>query len=412
MRNALLVVVLAATVVGCAHAGRNPTVPVTPGGDQGAHASRLHSELTDTAAQTVDRDGPYQLWGEWTFFINAERDRVDVVPRRDMHFHLNALRFLEEYCKDCLQITGIKNNGDSTIDLTVRITHPFKGFPQYTGFDVKGIIMFNGSHAIPTPPQFETRGWIPSPCMVSWRELGDPELLNPDGYTPRWNPAWDSGSDMPIFNYWKGRYARGVPNADLNAFLNFYSHEERLMFAHGASVSRTYHIWLPPGPVVAGYAVEACWEPPIKTPVTNPIEDFPISANQPEAYHWKWVVNNGEPIIQGCGCCNGYGDCSDIHMEYRLWKEFAYTPYYWVNGDDGSEGPWGRGGGADWFPCEIPEDVPEDWSSPGGFPAGDKNWPLGKHQELAVLGEVTNYPDSTARYPAFTLYDYEIVEPD
>ena len=299
MRNALLVVILAATVVGCAHPDQNPTVPST-GSDLGAHASRLHSELTGPSGLAESQGGPFRLLGEYTFFISAERDRVDVVPRRDMHFHLNALKFLEEYCTDCLQITGIKNNGDGTIDLTVRITHPFKGFPQYTGFDVKGIIMFQGSHELKSYKKYPP---YPQNLRLSWRRMGDPELLNADGFSYRWSPWYDSGLPQPIFNYWEGRFAKGTPTANINGYLNFYSHEERHMFAHSASVSRTYHIWLPPGLIVAGYAVEACWEPPINTPVTNPIEDFPITANQPEAYRFKIVINDGNPVTDP-KCCN------------------------------------------------------------------------------------------------------------
>src|SRR4030042_3017822 len=105
----------------------------------------IRNPTTQNQVQRGIDAGPYRLWGEWTFYISAVHDRVDVVPQRDLHLHLNALKFLEDYCKNCLQIVSIKNNGDSTVDLTVRITHPFKGFPQYTGFDVKGVIMFNGS---------------------------------------------------------------------------------------------------------------------------------------------------------------------------------------------------------------------------------------------------------------------------
>jgi hypothetical protein len=157
---------------------------------------------------------------------------------------------------------------------------------------------------------------------ISWREMGDPEILNPDGYTPRWCPNYQSGSELPIFNYWKGRFAKGVPNADLNAYLDFYSNEERHMFATGSSVSRTYHVWLPPGPVIAGYAVEACWEPPLVTPVTDPLTDFPSSANQPEAYHFKFVVNNGE-VITDCEAYDPPGptdyDCDKAYTELEQW---------------------------------------------------------------------------------------------
>jgi len=327
MRDLLLVVILAATVVGCAHAGQNPLVPVAPGGEEERGLPSPH--LTGLA---VRPDAPYRLLGEYTFFISAERDRVDIVPRRDMHLHLNALKFLEDYCKNCLQITSILNNGDGTIDLTVRITHPFPGLPQYTGFDVKGIIMFQGSHVFYRPDISPYKyPLIPQEYRASWRLLGDPELLNADGYSFRWSPWYDSGLPQPIFNYWPGKYSKGTPTANINGHLNFYSNEERHMFESDASVSRTYHIWLPPGPIVAGYAVEACWEPPIKTPVTNPAEDFPISANQPEAYHFHCVINDGEPITLDKPCCWEPESVHKARAEMDFWYLMPdFSGYFWV----------------------------------------------------------------------------------
>ena len=91
----------------------------------------------------------------------------------------------------------------------------------------------------------------------------------------------ETGSDKPIYNYSPGKYSNGTPRANINGYLNFYT-ENRHMFSCNKSVTRVYHIWLPPGqPVVAGYAVDACWEPATVTPVKDPIADFPVSANQP-----------------------------------------------------------------------------------------------------------------------------------
>jgi len=354
MRHLILVVILAATVVGCAHSGQNPLVPVAPGGDQ--------IEPTDLTALAVDRDGPYRLWWEGFIYIDAAHERVDVVPRRDMHFHLNALKFLEEYCKNCLQITGIKNNGDSTIDLTVKITHPFKGFPQYTGFDVKGIIMFDGSWE--NPGDYKFLPW-PEPFRVSWRGLGDPQVLNADGYTLRWSPWYDSGLPQPIFNYWRGRHASGTPTANLNAYLDFYTHEARHMFADYGSVSRTYHVWLPPGPVVAAYAVEACWEPPTKKPVTNPIVDFPLSANQSEPYKFYFDLNNGEPITEP-GCCGDKYDPSQAYMYSKQWG--GHTAKHFASFSD-----YHHGSGGWWPPCgdEWPDMYCASLFNADNFPDGD-----------------------------------------
>jgi hypothetical protein len=185
--------------------------------------------------------------------------------------------------------------------LSVQITHPFPGLRRYTGFDVKGIVMFQGSREFNYHPQ--SSPFYPENYRVSSRLLGDPELLNADGYTFRWCPMFDIGSSMPIFNYWPGKYSNGTPTANVNGFLNYYSNENRHMFECDANVSRTYHIWLPPGPLVVGYAVEACWEPPLVTPVLNPAEDFPITANQPEPYYFDIVINDGQPVTDE-NCCN------------------------------------------------------------------------------------------------------------
>jgi hypothetical protein len=342
MPRILLIVILAGAAVGCAHRAPSPVAPGLPSGG---------SAVTPKAGAD-DWADPHRLWGEWTFYFNGAHDKVEAVPRRHGSFHLNALKFLEDYhLKNYLKIVGVKNNGDGTIDLTVSITHPFYGHPEFTGFDVKGIIMFNGSYEYPNTEW--SRNELPKPYfLVSWRLLGDPELLNADGYTPRWSPSWDSGSDKPIFNYWEGRFATGVPTADLNAFLNFYSHEERHMFGCYATVERTYTIWLPPGPVVAGYAVEACWEPPTVTPVTNPLEDFPLTANQPEAYCLEWVINEGEVITECETCCGWLEECTEYRVKVLQWGGWTSDRFEICF-------PWGvHCHGGIWY-CQLPP--MEDW---------------------------------------------------
>jgi hypothetical protein len=121
-------------------------------------------------------------------------------------------------------------------------------------------------------------------------------------------------------NYLPGKYSYGTPTANLNAFINFYSTEERHMFANTGVVMRTYHIYLPPGPLTAGYAVEACWVPPITTPVTDPLSDFPITANQDEPYYFKYTINNDE-VIDFYNCCGGDLECERLRVDYLDWQE-------------------------------------------------------------------------------------------
>lgn len=174
----LILVVSCCWVPGCAGKVDNPAVP----------ADSIPDPPVLTSAENADVYDPHMLWRRWMFHFSEDHMSVDIVPLRQARLHLNALKFLEEYCADCLEITNIKNNGDSTIDMTVKIAHPFKGHPEYTAFDVKGIIMFNGSHIV---HDVEIIPPVPETCIVSWREMGDPEVLNPDSYTYRWHPEYD-----------------------------------------------------------------------------------------------------------------------------------------------------------------------------------------------------------------------------
>jgi len=394
MKLTTIVALLALIVVGCA---RDPLA-----------VSYFSDEPHKLKTAADEWAGPYRLWGEFDIIIDESHSKADIVPKRQPRFHLNALKFLESGYVNFLKITGLKNNGDGTIDLTVQITHPFPGLPQFTGFDVKGIIMFEGSYL------FNSTDWTwplyPEKLRAAWRILGDPELLNADGYTYRWSPWHNSGSDLPIFNYWHGKYATGTPTANINGFLNFYSMEERHIFEHDASVSRTYHIALPPGPLVAGYAVEACWEPPLVKPVTNPIEDFPITANQPECYRFKVVVNDGNPITEDdiYNCCN-YGPFYDtsvhgVRLELDYWYLSA-DPYefYGKYRYDTGNNIWNFHSGPT-YPDDMCDGATENWKCV----SGDSYWKEGSGIYLFIGLEwhhYYKYPDLPPLSVAIDLYE-------
>jgi len=113
-------------------------------------------------------------------------------------------------------------------------------------------------------------------------ETGDPELLNPDGFTVSYRPV-SGGPD--IFRYQPGGDLGGtydeddVGFCDFWPFINFYSSDVRRHFATNATVTRTYHVALPPGEWEFGYTVDACWAKPTNVPVTDIEADFPMQAN-------------------------------------------------------------------------------------------------------------------------------------
>jgi hypothetical protein len=170
------------------------------------------------------------------------------------------------------------------------------------------------------------------------------------------------------------------------------------MFTSYGQVERTYKIWLPPGqPVVAGYAVEACWEPPLKTPVIDPASDFPTSANQPEAYEFYFNLNNGE-VITDPDCCGFSYDPSEGYMFSKQWgghtaQHLAIFTDYYVDK------------GAYWDPCGY--QWPDEYCSPlfnaEFFPDGEY---IGYAVNYRMWGDPP-YMDEENE-PAYTVFEFTI----
>jgi len=216
-----------------------------------------------------------EIWGMFDIYIDPDSDKpVTITPLRAEEFHVNIRKFLEEFpCTDCLDIDNLQKNDDGfTID--VIITHPFNN-DAMTGFDVRGIVFFDGGMEFPLLGM-----------KVSSPVKGDGYLSNPDGYTKLFNPTDYEGDGY--FNYTKGRLLPpGMPNPDatLGPFIAYYSDGQsedeggRRAFFPGDTVTRTYQIVAPKnGPLHLGYAIDTSREPPIVNPPRS-LDDFPISAN-------------------------------------------------------------------------------------------------------------------------------------
>jgi hypothetical protein len=322
MRTYVLICLAAVLLFGCAHNPVAPGMSVDPSINSG--------DLQTTASGDISYHNPHQLWAAGNIYIDADHEKVELVPFRMGGVHLNVLKFFEESCDNCLMITGASNNGDGTFNLTIEITHPFPNHPELTVFDPKLILMFQGSHVMPENKKYLPL--YPLEWRLSWRLMGDPEILNADGYSYFWSPAYDSGIGLPIFQYWEGKYAfGGTPTANLNAYLNYYSNEERHMLESGKTVERTFLISLPTGPSQAGYALDVCWEPPTNMPVVNPVDDFPITANQPEAYLMRSIYSD-DNVINNPNCCNmGDYTVTQGRVEFSYWYLLPdiYDNPYW-----------------------------------------------------------------------------------
>jgi hypothetical protein len=222
------------------------------------------------------------LWGYWLIKIDPTDLSSEIVPVRNLSGHFNVLKFLEQGpCFDCFKLAGISANPDGTFNVNVQLRHPFPGMPFYTGFDVRGIAMFEGSKVFPV-----------SGLVMSDKDLGEGEIVNADGYTTLYNPDTVGHG---LEGYVKGNYADIIPpNSSLNAFKRYASDDPantRNAFYADDTVTVVYQLSLPepPNEWVFGYAVDASWVPPTNTPVIDPMTDFPLEANCPEP--WKIRAN-------------------------------------------------------------------------------------------------------------------------
>lgn len=310
-------------IAGCSGAADSPSIPPFDAG---------------SVPNLAVASEPYRCWGLYALQFDEDHTTCEIVPVRAGNFHLNAVRLLEGGpCTNCVKIESITPKGDGIIDVNIRITHPYFSL-VYSAFDVKGIVMFTGTSRITGHELWQVNP-VPHNLYIGWWRHGDWELLNPDGWTFRWGPNWNPDAQFPIMKYWPGKLSIGTPTTDINAYKNFYTDEERHLFRPNHSVTQTYTIKTQPGPLTVGYAVEACWEPPITTPVVNPLTDFPPSANQPEPYLFEVVINDGEPV----GWPKELEDNNDgsIKMYIEQWGDVTVNEVsMWTRADYHPPGKW------------------------------------------------------------------------
>jgi len=271
----ILSFVVTVILTGCSGVG-NPTTPLTPQQQDISNASQAS----------------HYLWSYNMVYVNPSQPggiKVEIIPIRQVMGHWNALSWLEQGpCTDCVQILGWSDSGHDSLLFDVEITHPFDS-PNLTGFDVRGIAMFNGSH------HFAVSGLnCPS------REAGDGALLNADGYTTLYNITTMGSGPDGLQGYIKAKGASVIaPDAKLNGYKRYTSpgdENTRNCFFVGDSITATYDIAMPETEFIFGYAVDASWAVPVNKPVEDPILDFPPKANSSEP--WQISVTE-QPFGQG-----------------------------------------------------------------------------------------------------------------
>ncbi len=234
----------------------------------------------------------HQCLGYYMLMIDTDTLKVDPIPVRTAEWHFNLTGILNTTMG--VSAVGVPSEADPANGLFVfdiTLTHPFETKPQLAGFDVKGILMVPGTYAVGS---------------LIFAGMDETRLENADGYTRWWNPTEFTSPGM--FGYTQGNLALG-PMSSLTATINPYKQfadclnltqgtswlsltpldddQGRGVFTAGSENVRRYYIRFPmdPGPlVVYGYAIDASWAVPVPNPPGEIPDDFPMEANQPEAF--------------------------------------------------------------------------------------------------------------------------------
>jgi hypothetical protein len=237
-------------------------------------------------------------WGMWEVTLDPTTSTAHIVPLRTLEFTANVTQFMQPPIakKNLLGISIDPATDFATghVVVDVSFTHPFPGLDTYTGFDVRGVCIGNGS----------TSGVVDG--AVLYAGYNDLRVQNADGMTRWFNPT-EFSTYGTIFGFTLGKL--GTPSTAFTATLNGYKYfcdglakdtdlaqffadplctNPRGFFSAGNTITRTYDLQFPmPGGVPQisfQYAVVASWEPPIVQPPVLIPEDFMLSANCQEAY--------------------------------------------------------------------------------------------------------------------------------
>ncbi len=367
VRGLIALLVLLVLLVGCSGDG----APPLPAVDNAPDDILITSRINDTS---VESDS-HRMWLNLLIYVdptNPDDIKYEIVPLRDALAHWNILTWLEQGpCYNCFKLISVQLTGYGTIRATIELTHPFDN-PNFTGFDVRGIPMFAGTGLFPV-----------SGLSYSNLANGDAELINADGYTSLYNVTTAGSGPNGTQGYIEGNLATTQPpDALLNGYKRHISTDAlntRNAFYAGDTVEVIYEIDLPDGPLLLGYAVDACWAPATTQPVTDPMSDFPPDANCPES--WKIEVNE-IPVLDGLTECGGQTvltiDCYDWQGPDNVNLPTAECPglldgiteFEWL----GDSGPYSR------YTLTIDND---DFAPAGVYPCliskeAQENDPIGK----------------------------------
>ena len=303
---------IAGAVIGCS----SSSGPVTP-----------PSELEVITSQALESDSSRVLWGMWQVNIDPVTLEPEIVPIRGVALGCNITKFLQPPISPThmlsIAIQGGSDPAAGFLIVDVSILHPFPGLVQYRGFDVRGILMSDGTSVSGIDPG------------IIYPSDSETRLLNADGYTRWWNST-EFTSYETIFGFTQGAFAPPVlPSATLNGYKYFtdgltaddkmddIDPANRGTFGVSPGVNnRRYEIQFrmdSGSPVYSfNYAIDASWHFPDPAFAPEyPVEAYPLSANCNEAY---WL--NADFDGSTAWYVDSTSSAGDLHiaLEVGFWR--------------------------------------------------------------------------------------------
>ncbi|MCK4719422.1 hypothetical protein KAU08_02110, partial [bacterium] len=276
--SSVILIITMSVLLGCQS---NPASP-----DTGNQPDQLGNQRQDASAHRMNL-------GSYLIEFNKENLTATPIPLRSSELHLNLTKIFVNTMGLSVQIEPGESdppNGLFAVDFT--LIHPLPEHPEFSAFDIKGIVMAPGTLAIGS---------------LIFSDIDETRVENADGYTRWWNPT--EFTEPGIFGYTDGLFTNTTSNV-LTATVNPYKYFADILdhssgmqpvynepltdemgrgvFSDGSTNTRRYLIQFPmdPGPVVVfGYVIDGSWDIPDPNPPLEVPDDFPIAANQPEAYH-------------------------------------------------------------------------------------------------------------------------------
>ncbi len=363
---AVIFIVMFLGLIGCSGHGGDPVGPATDPGETGMRAS------ADGIATASNR----YLWGVWRVTLDPSNQTWEIVPNRDMDFHLDVRYFLEQGpCHNCISFDNVIFYPNDKVKIYVGLRHPFDD-PFFDGFDVRAVII------------------LKSTLNIGGTRLAYDVLKQADG----WTKLWDNPSIT----------------GDINPYIAYNEGSPRRIFEAGTKSSEWIDLDFSQTGWTFDYAVDASWDEPLGG-------DFPTSANMEEAYRLDVLADEDlwDPAENTVA----------IHVSAWDWQGYNTISNINVTAPDiftGAKAMTRIGGSGNEATYELLVSN-ENGAGPGTYPmlikATDKNntpsnvllayqvgWITVIHHEIPPLGsvEITVPDDDYTQYYNITPYVYNV----